>query len=421
MGPIGRLYARYFFSRRDLFLLWIGQLASGFGDSLALMGFVFLALKLTGSDRAVGFFQMIAYVPIIVFGLAAGVYVDRRNRRAVMLVADAGRALALGLIPLALLLGTLDIVWAGVTVMTVTTLTTFFNPAYNSALTIVVNDPAKLFGVNAVMSSSRQFAAIAGPAFAAFGAASSGPETLLGINALTYVISFVCIALIATPLAPSSSRARIRLAELREQIAIGLRTVMGHHGVRSVFLLTLANNLFLMGPAVVGTPLLVRNVFGGTLVDYAGIEMMYALGMAITGFVLHRVGNVRRLGMLWSLGLVLDGFTFLLYLPASELLHLYIATFIHALAIPLIIVPRTTLMQRLVPTDLLGRAFGYIDIAVLGVTAFSAGLAGLVSAEIGPRLTIVAGGVLAGVCGIVGFLVRAVRRIGVGTGSRDDT
>jgi len=411
MGRIALLYERFFISRRDLLLLWIGQLASGFGDSLALMGFVFLALKLTGSDRAVGFFQMIAYVPIIVFGLAAGVYVDRRDRRRVMLIADAGRAIALSLIPAALLFGTLDIVWAGVAVMTVTTLTTFFNPAYNSSLAVIVDEPSKLFGVNAIMASSRQFAAIAGPAFAALGAASQGPEMLLGINALTYVVSFACIAMIATPLAATTIQKRIRYPELREQIVVGLRSVMGHRGVRTVFLLTLANNLFLMGPAVVGTPLLVRKVFRGDLVDYAGIELMYAVGMAITGFVLNRIGDVRRLGALWSVGLILDGFTFLLYLPATDIVHLYLATFIHALAIPLIIVPRTTLMQRLVPTSMLGRAFGYIDISVLGVTALSAGLAGMISAEIGPRLTIVYGGMLAGACGILGLAIPVVRSL----------
>lgn len=406
-----RLYERFFLSRRDLLLLWVGQLASGFGDSLALMGFVFLALKLTGSDAGLGLFQMIAYVPIIFFGLAAGVYVDRRDRRRVMLVADAGRAIALALIPVALVLGTLDILWAGITVVVVTTLTTFFNPAYNSSLAIIVDNPAKLFGVNAIIASSRQFAAIAGPTFAALGIAASGPETLLGINAITYVLSFVCIAMISRSIRSTESTTRIRYAELRSQVAIGLRTVMRHKGVRGVFILTLINNLILMGPAVVGTPLLVRKVFNGSLGDFAIVEAMYAVAMAITGFVLNRIGNIRRLGVLWSVGLLLDGFTFILYLPATELLHVYVATFIHALAIPLIIVPRTTLIQRLVPTELLGRAFGYIDIAVLGVTALSAGLAGLASNEIGPRLTLVYGGALAGTCGIAGLLWPRIRDI----------
>ncbi len=405
-----RLLERYFLGRRDLFLLWVGQLASGFGDSLAFMGFLFLAIQLTGSDAAVGTFQLVAYIPIMVFGLAAGVYVDRRDRRRVMLVADGVRALALLLLPVAAATGILTIAYAGATVMLVTTLTTFFNPAYNSALPLVVGDPAKLFGVNAVMQSSRQFAAIAGPIFAAFGAGAGGPVGLLTVNAVAYGISFLCIFFISIDLASGDPR-RITVAELRSEAMLGLRTVMENRGVRIVFVLTLVGNFFLMGPALVGTPLLVQDVYGGTLADFALVELMYALGMTITGLILHRIPAIRSVGQLWAVGLALDGFTFLLYLPANSLGLLYAATFIHALAIPLIVVSRATIIQRLVSQHLLGRAFGYIDIAVYGITALSAGLAGFVSEAIGPLHTIVYGGVLSGVCGVIGVMMPKVRAI----------
>lgn len=439
MQLIARLRTRYFAGNRDLLLLWIGQLAAGFGDSLTFMGFLFLALQLTGSEEAVGAFQSIAYIPIALFGLAAGVYVDRRDRKRVMLVSDGVRALALLAIPLMAVTGTLGIVGAGVSVMVVTTMTAFFNPAYNSALPIIVGDPARLFGVNALMQSSRQFAAIAGPVFAAIGAGRSGPVALLGANIVTYLISFVCIAFISTPLrarrsgdaaatsveavnaeaeVPHAAGARrgdgITFADLIEGVRNGLRVVMGHRGVRIVFLFTLVNNLLLMGPAFVGTPLLVKNVFGGGLSDYAIVELMYALGMTITGVLLHQFPNVRRLGLLWAVGLVLDGFTFVLYLWAPSLPWLYAFTFLHALAIPLIIVTRATMIQRLVPQEVLGRAFGYIDIAVLGITALSAGLTGFACAHFGARLVIVYGGMLAGCVGIVALLVPTVRRIAVG-------
>jgi len=411
MSLRSRIFDRYFLGRRDLFLLWIGQLASGFGDSLASIGFLFLAIELTGSERAVGVFQMVANVPIIVFGLAAGVYVDRRDRRRVMLVADAGRAIALGLLPLALMTGSLTIAYAGATLVILSTMTAFFNPAYNSALPLIVDDPSRLFGVNAVMQSSRQFAAIAGPIFAAVGAGRNGPVALLTINSVTYVISFICIAMIGARLAGTGGAGRIRLAELRREAMLGLRTVMGNRSVRSVFILTLVNNFLLMGPAIVGTPLLVKKVFGGTLPDFALIELMYALGMTITGLVLHRFPGVRRIGLLWAVGLVLDGASFTLYLFADSLLELNIATFLHALPLPLVVVSRATIIQRLVPSDLLGRAFGYVDIAVIGVMAISAGLTGIVAAEIGSLLTIVYGGALAGVVGVAALMLKSVRDI----------
>ena len=234
--------------------------------------------------------------------------------------------------------------------------------------------------------------------------------TLLSINAITYALSFICIAMIGATLS-TGERAPIRLAELRSEAMVGLRSVMENRSIRAIFIITLANNFLLMGPAVVGTPLLVKKVFHGDLQDFALIELMYALGMTITGLVLHRFPAARRLGRLWAIGLVLDGFTLVLYLFADSLAMLNVATFIHALPIPLLIVSRATIIQRLVPTRLLGRAFGYIDIAVNGVLAISAGVTGIVAAEIGPLLTIVYGSALAGVVGLVALALPSVREI----------
>jgi hypothetical protein len=224
------------------------------------------------------------------------------------------------------------------------------------------------------------------------------------------VISFVSIALIATNLRSSDS-SRIRFGDLRREAALGLRTIMGNRSVRTVFLITIANNLFLMGPAIVGTPLLVKKVHGGSFAEIAIIELMYAIAMTITGLLLHRLPRVRSIGRLWTIGLIFDGFSFLLYLLAPSLPLLYAATFIHALGIPLIVVPRTTIIQRLVPSHLLGRAFGYIDITVNGVLALSAGIAGFVIGSIGPLLTIVYGGVLAGIVGVVALMLPAASGI----------
>ena len=145
-----------------------------------------------------------------------------------------------------------------------------------------------------------------------------------------------------------------------------------------------------------------------------GLDPAALSALATTAFKRDEEGiaaAARRLGRLWAIGLVLDGFTLVLYLFADSLAMLNVATFIHALPIPLLIVSRATIIQRLVPTRLLGRAFGYIDIAVNGVLAISAGVTGIVAAEIGPLLTIVYGSALAGVVGLVALALPSVREI----------
>ncbi len=402
---------RRFFWGRDLLLLWLGQVVSGLGDSLVSMGFVFLVLEMTGDERALGGFQSVAYLPIVLFGLAAGVYVDRRDRRRVMLAADLGRAIILASLPLAAMTGILGIGYAGVAVVISSVCMTFFNPAYNSALPVIVDDPSKLFGVNAVMQSSRQFASIIGPGLAAYGMAQWGPLTLLSANSVIYLLSFLCVYFIAHDLRSTSVKGAISLRELRSEIAAGLRAVRGTRGVRELFAFTLANNVLLMGPALVATPLLVTQVFKGTMADFAMIQLMYACGMAITSLVMHRLPPIRTIGILWAVGMMLDGFTFVIYLFADTLPLLYAAAFVHALVVPFLIIPRTTIMQRKLPPEMLGRAFGYVDIAVLGVTSLSALIAGFVIKEIGPLETMVWGGGTAGVVGLVALGFRSIREI----------
>jgi len=77
--------------------LWIAQFLSQFGDSVFQLAFIWLLLDLTGSKSATGLAATISYLPSLLFGIAAGLLVDRWNRRRVMMGADAARALLLAL------------------------------------------------------------------------------------------------------------------------------------------------------------------------------------------------------------------------------------------------------------------------------------------------------------------------------------
>ncbi len=77
--------------------LWAAQFLSQFGDSIFQIAFVWLILDLTGSKAATGVAATISYLPALLFGVVAGLLVDRWNRRLVMAGADLGRALLLAL------------------------------------------------------------------------------------------------------------------------------------------------------------------------------------------------------------------------------------------------------------------------------------------------------------------------------------
>src|SRR6266481_8519224 len=95
---------------RDFLLLWSGQAISILGTSVSTLALPLLVLALTHSPTQAGFIAAMQTIPYVLFSLPAGALVDRWNRKTVMILCDAGRALALGSIPLALLLGHLTLV-----------------------------------------------------------------------------------------------------------------------------------------------------------------------------------------------------------------------------------------------------------------------------------------------------------------------
>src|SRR2546429_3147542 len=94
---------------RDYMLLWSGQLVSNIGTQVSQLAFPLLILALTHSPALAGIAAALRALPYLIFSLPAGALIDRWDRKRVMIICDAGRALALGSIPVALLFGWLSI------------------------------------------------------------------------------------------------------------------------------------------------------------------------------------------------------------------------------------------------------------------------------------------------------------------------
>src|SRR4051812_47065463 len=91
--------ARFLLGLRNFRLLWLAQVISDFGDGLTNLALMIFVYQLTGSAAALATMAIVLGIPQVTFGLIAGVYVDRLDRRRIMIGADVVRgALVLGLI-----------------------------------------------------------------------------------------------------------------------------------------------------------------------------------------------------------------------------------------------------------------------------------------------------------------------------------
>ncbi|HXX77397.1 MAG TPA: MFS transporter, partial [Ktedonobacteraceae bacterium] len=120
---------------RDYILLWSGQMISAAGSRVSMLAFPLLVLALTHSPAQAGLIAAMRGLPYALLILPAGALIDRWNR----ILCDIGRAIALGSIPLALVLGRLTITQIYIVSLVEGTLFTFFGLAETASLPQVVS------------------------------------------------------------------------------------------------------------------------------------------------------------------------------------------------------------------------------------------------------------------------------------------
>ena len=184
---------------RDFMRLWIGQTISKFGSQIGSGALQFTAiLVLQATPVQLGLLTAATTAPVLLIGLLAGVWVDRLRRRPILIVADVGRALLLGSIPLAALLGTLRIEQLYIVAALVSILTIFFDVAYQAHLPALVRREQLVEG-NSKLGISGSVAVIAGPPLGgALVQLLSAPLAIL-VDAGSFLCSALALALIRKP------------------------------------------------------------------------------------------------------------------------------------------------------------------------------------------------------------------------------
>lgn len=394
--------------QRNATLLWAAQFVSGCGDALFLPCLAWLAGR-TGSGRAdVGNAVFLAYLPWVLVGPVAGAWVDRVDRRGVMVLSDLLRAVLLGALPL--YAGWCGGVGFGLVVavgVLLATLSTPFLPARDALLPELVG-ARSLARWNAVMQSSGQLAMIVGLVLGGLlmqGAAGGRAEIdrvvrVLQLDGATFLVSGLLLARIVR--ARGRARPPRRTHLLRDALD-GLRHAGQDPGVVGLLVLTALNNLAIMGPAVVGAALLVQDTLRLGPGHYAWFEGCMAAGMLVGSLVLALRG--RRVSMRAVLlgGMVLDGVTYLPFLVLPDYFSMLPMIAVHGIFIPFIVVGRTSLVQALVPSERHGKVFALVNLTVVGMTAISAWACGHIAAVWGPRVLFGLAGTFGALSGLGGL------------------
>lgn len=217
------------FRNRNFSLLWTGQLVETIGNALTSVAASIYVYRQTGSTLSVGLMLMATAAPSLLVGLFAGVFVDRYDRRRIMIIADLLRALLIALVPL---LVPMNVIWLYVIVMLTSAIAQFFDPAHESVLPEVASDE-ELSAANSLIAISSFGSTAVGFAAAGLIASAANINWAFYANAFTYLFSAVCVSLIRIqPVqAEEETSARVVIQNLRA----GMRQLFDTPVLRSLF------------------------------------------------------------------------------------------------------------------------------------------------------------------------------------------
>ncbi len=365
-----------------------------------MIGLLWLTLELSGSESITGLVAMASYLPAMLLALFAGVVVDRSDRRRIMLTADALRACIVLMVPAAYWFGLLSPGFLAANAFALTIAATFFNPARDALIPQIVPQSG-LMRANSLIQTSWQFSLLIGPALAGLLLHFVGRIHLFTTDALAYLLSFLFVLGIIPRQAQSPTTQR---DTGWHDVKDGLRYVLRHPVIMPLLLITVADNIFIMGPAIVGTPVFVKEVLGLGAEAYALIQACYAVGMLLGTAGLIALGGRIRKGRMLLTGMVFDGLTFIPLYFVRSLPGMGVTVIIHSMAIPLLTVSRTSLIQAIVPERMTGRVFALVNLAVVGVSALSSGISGMALELLGAPKVFLVIGLGGAVCGVMGWL-----------------
>src|SRR5215212_4637431 len=180
----------------DFGRFWLGQTVSNLGSSFTLFALPLLVFKLTGSPINLGLTTACEFVPYLLFGLVIGAWVDRVDRKRLMIATDLARAAVIATIPLLAAADALSVGWVYTVAFCSATLTIAFDAAEFAAIPSLVPSSDDLVTANGRVHASYSAAQIAGPLLAGLLITVAPVQQVLWVDAASFLLSAGTLALI---------------------------------------------------------------------------------------------------------------------------------------------------------------------------------------------------------------------------------
>lgn len=396
------LFQRFFrlgtlWSHADFVKLWTGQTVSLFGSQVTLLALPLTAVVLLNAmPIQMAILSAAEFAPFLLITLFAGVWIDRKRRRPILIFADIGRALLIACVPMLSALQQLQITYLYIIAFLIGILTVFFQLAYEAYLPRLV-EPAHLAEGNSKLSVSASLAELGGPGLGGLLIQIFTAPFALLIDVFSFVVSAFSLLLMhkPEPILPAPSKR----ADIRREIAVGFRAMIQNRYLRAFAGEAATYNFFWQMIQAIFILYAVRELHLNALL----IGSIFAAGSV--GALFGALG-IERLAQRFGIGRMIVGSQALsdvtvFLIPLSSILGsttgaiacIMFAFFVRGYGNTACNVYVNSVRQAITPDELRGRTNAVYRLVVSGVIAVGALVGGILSERINLSFTLLVGAI----------------------------
>jgi len=392
--------------------IWVGQFVSLISSS-AVNFAIIIWLSLTFKSAEVLAFAAIAgLLPQALIGPFAGVYIDRLDRRKIMIFADGFIAVCTLLMTYALKDGNVHLNMMYLLMACRSVGSAFHQPAMQAIAPLIVptDKLLKVSGINQMMQS---ISSIGGPALGTLAIAYLPIHKVLYLDVIGAGFAILSLLFIQIPYIKSETKGSVR--QVWNDLKTGLKGIYDHKGIFWLFSYSVIATVAIM-PVAIMFPLLTIDHFGGAEFEMSLIEIVWGVGMLIGGSVLSVFKvNFSKIILINCMHLLL-GATFAIsgLLAPSWFILFVIITGFGGIAMSIYSAAFMTTIQEEIAPEMLGRVFSlYFSFAIIP-SLIGLLFAGSIADNIGVSSAFIIAGFLVIIVGIASFATPSVMKLGGG-------
>lgn len=347
-------------NNRNLYLLIAGQFISQIGDKFYALALAFWVLQTTGSPSKMGLVLFFSMAPSVLIGFFAGGFIDRFDRKAILIASDIFRGLVIVTVVIFYYLGLLSMVAIIAAQVLLSIFSTFFNPTVQAVIP-QITDREHIAAANARSQLASGMALVLGPVLGGLAVSYLGYTFVFVFNAASFFAAALFEAFLRMDKTTCNS---MKTESVKQNIKAGYSYIFKRKNILVIIIIVAAVHFF-VGSIQVIMPVLANMLKGNGARNLGFIETFFGLGVVAAALLLNLFSINRREEKFMFGGITALGLTFIIFaVLAAGGFQYNVPFFVIFLLVSLIIIVISSayqvILQKNVENNMAGRVFSIV-------------------------------------------------------------